>query len=206
MYRIGMMTARAAAVSCAFLISGCAGQVDPTPLPGPPAEPAPPGAASVTVPASTAAPGSQIEVRASGFAGNTMVELGFGPPQSEFTVVRQVRTNSAGELNTSITIPTTANRGRPYVVVVQETDNEPRAVSDPFVVGAPGDAVSLHGTLTDEGVECPAMRDPAGALYTLATTDLEWGPGTQVMVRGTIAGASTCMQGTTIDVSNIERH
>lgn len=201
MYRIGMTTTQAAAVGCALLLSACANQTDP-----PPSMPSPPGEASVTVPTSTAAPGTQIDVRAVGFAASTTVEVGFGPPNSEFSVVSQASTNAAGELNTNITIPESARRGRPYVVVVQERDHEPRAVSDPFVVGSAGDSVSVHGRLTDEGVECPAMRDPAGTLYTLATGDLDWGPGTQVMVRGTIAGMSTCMQGTTISVSSIERH
>lgn len=201
MYRNGITITQAAAVGCVFLLSACAGQADP-----PPSMPSPPGEASVTVPVSTAAPGTRIDVQAGGFAVSTTVEVGFGPPNSEFTVVSQANTSAAGELNTSITIPASAMRGRPYVVVVQERDHEPRAVSNPFVVGAAGDSVSVHGSLTNEGVECPAMRDPAGTLYTLATNDLDWAAGTQVMVRGTIAGMSTCMQGTTISVSSIERH
>lgn len=88
--------------------------------------------------------------------------------------------------------------------MVTSPDHDPRETSDPFVVGSPGDAVSVHGELTDEGVECRALRGPFGTLYTLAVSDLEHSPGSEVMVEGTIAGASICMQATTIDVESIE--
>lgn len=176
--------------------------------PGDPMPPgdAPPEAATVTVPTSTAAPGSSITVQAAGFTANTTVEVGFGPPRSEYTVVTEMQTDAEGRLEATVEVPTWANRGEPLVVVVTEPDHDPRAVSDPFVVGAPGDPVRLHGELTDEGVECPALRGPFGTLYTLAVSDLEHGPGTEVMVEGTIAEASICMQGTTINVESIEAH
>jgi hypothetical protein len=65
--------------------------------------------------------------------------------------------------------------------------------------------VVVVGTLTDEGVECPALRDEEGELYTL-TGDLgDFGPGDRVRVEGTVARFSICMQGTTLAVERIER-
>src|SRR5687767_6837729 len=61
--------------------------------------------------------------------------------------------------------------------------------------------VTVTGTLTTEGAECPALRDAQGNLYTLTPPDLHgFGPGDQVCVKGARAEISTCMQGTTIVV------
>src|SRR5690606_32847699 len=119
--------------------------------------------------------------------------------------IAQARSDARGNLSTRVTVPEWADRGRPYVLVIDEPGLEPRAVSEPFVVGTGGDRVVVEGTLTDEGVECPALRDRHGTLYTLAVRELDLGPGTAVRVEGTIAEASICMQGTTLDVERLER-
>jgi hypothetical protein len=65
--------------------------------------------------------------------------------------------------------------------------------------------VEVIGVLTDEGVECPALRADGGRLYTL-TGDLQgFRPGNRVRVVGTLAEVSFCMQGTTLAVQRIER-
>ena len=59
------------------------------------------------------------------------------------------------------------------------------------------------GVLTDEGVECQAFRSEDGELFTLIG-DLEgYGNGDKVVVCGTIASISFCMQGTTLVISYI---
>ena len=62
-------------------------------------------------------------------------------------------------------------------------------------------AVCIKGTLTDEGIECQAFRSTDGELYTLMGDLKDFQNGDQVVVCGTIAGVSFCMQGTTINVS-----
>ena len=64
--------------------------------------------------------------------------------------------------------------------------------------------VTVTGTLTGDGVECPAMEGDDGALYTLAGDIGSFGPGDRVRVTGEIAEMSFCMQGTTIQVQAIE--
>lgn len=67
-----------------------------------------------------------------------------------------------------------------------------------------GDTLRVTGTLTREGVECPALRGDDGRLYTLATRrDLGFDPGDRVTVEGSLAEVSFCMQGRTIDVDRI---
>lgn len=67
------------------------------------------------------------------------------------------------------------------------------------------DAVRVTGTLTDEGVECPALRGDDGTLYTLnrgATSGFQVGD--RVTVVGKVAELSFCGQGTTLDVQSIK--
>jgi hypothetical protein len=70
--------------------------------------------------------------------------------------------------------------------------------------GNAGQMINVRGTLTDEGVECQALRGDDGELYTL-TGDLSgFEEGDRVKVRGTIAEISICQQGTTIEVQSIK--
>lgn len=66
-------------------------------------------------------------------------------------------------------------------------------------------AICLRGTLTGEGVECQAFRSDDGDLYTLMGDLNDFQTGDSVVVCGTIATVSFCMQGTTINVSWIGR-
>jgi hypothetical protein len=61
--------------------------------------------------------------------------------------------------------------------------------------------ICVKGRLTDEGVECQALRSTEGELYTLVGNLGDFTNGDEVVVCGTIAEISFCMQGTTINVS-----
>jgi hypothetical protein len=67
--------------------------------------------------------------------------------------------------------------------------------------------VTVTGTLTDEGVECRAMRDDEGVLYTLTpkATVAEFQPGDRIRAFGKIAEISMCQQGATIEVTAVEK-
>lgn len=60
--------------------------------------------------------------------------------------------------------------------------------------------VCVKGKLTDEGVECQALRTADNELYTLVGDLQGFQVGDEVYVSGTIAEFSFCMQGTTISV------
>lgn len=65
--------------------------------------------------------------------------------------------------------------------------------------------VRVTGTLTDEGVECPALRGDDGQLYTLNRDAVEgFEVGDRVTVVGKVAEISFCQQGTTLDVLNVK--
>lgn len=61
--------------------------------------------------------------------------------------------------------------------------------------------ICVKGKLTDEGVECQAFRSTDGELFTLVGNLNGFQNGDEVVVCGTIAEISFCMQGTTIIVS-----
>jgi hypothetical protein len=74
------------------------------------------------------------------------------------------------------------------------------------VAGGAADAGhTLSGRLTSEGVECPAFRDEAGALYTLQGDLKGFGPGDAVCLRAAPGGISFCMQGTLLTVLDIAK-
>lgn len=185
-----------------FALAACQQYTPPVDAP-PPAEPG--DGAHVEVDATTVAPGGPLPILAEGFPPDTPVQIGVGQPDSEYSVIAQATTDADGRVETTIDVPGWAMAGTPYVVVVAQDGADPRAVSEPFVVASPGDAIEVVGTLTDEGVECPAVRGVGGELYTLATDDVGWPPGTDVRVEGRVAEVSLCMQGTTLEDVTVQR-
>ena len=67
-------------------------------------------------------------------------------------------------------------------------------------------SITVIGILTDEGVECQAMRSKDdNKLFTLIGNLEGFKNGDQVQVIGKIAEVSFCMQGTTIAVDKITK-
>lgn len=189
-----------AAATAALLLAGCAGTS------GDPDVPDPGYAAPVIqVSPNEGTVSSDVEVMVNGFPPGERVEIGFGPPASEYEVLTHGFADPEGTLTLVVEVPTWADTGREYVFVADSNGPGEAAVSDPFMVrrtdGA--DMVHLTGVLTDEGVECPALRSDQGGLYTLAGETGRFDTGDRVEVHGTVAEMSICMQGTTISVEDI---
>lgn len=183
----------------AFALAGCqtearSGGGDPTPA-GP----------RVNGPVSTVAPGSEIQVRATGFTQFGNVRVSFGQPAAEHKLVLETGADGEGRLDLRLKVPAWAEPGHPYVVVIAAPGYVPRAVSEPFIVANGGELIRVDGTLTTEGTDCITMRDQAGTLYTLAGSSPELEVGTSVTVQGRVAAASACAQGTALVVDSIQR-
>ena len=204
---VRLRTRPAVAAALAALTLACASDSDGT-AGGEPVDGAePPGnGAAVTLGSHAGAPGDEVRVGGRGFPAGAELDLGFGPPESEYEVLRTVTADARGEVDVAAAVPPWAERGRTYLFVLAAPRNDPRAVSEPFhVTGADG-TVTVEGEITDEGVECLAMRGRDGTLYTLAGGDTEGlSPGDAVTVEGTVAEMSICMQGITLDVTRVER-
>jgi Protein of unknown function (DUF5818) len=63
-----------------------------------------------------------------------------------------------------------------------------------------GSAICVKGRLTEEGIECPALRTDEGNLFTLIGDLGDFHSGDDVFVCGTVSAQSICMQGTTINL------
>lgn len=153
-----------------------------------------------------------------------MVEIGAGPVASEYEILDRARTDRSGAIDERVWLPDHARPDREWVFVVTTTDHASRARSNRFEVrsresGRPADrdrrarrpvsrdsdseSVTVVGVLVDEGVECPAIRGEDGRLYTLAGGGRDIPVGTRVRVSGAVAEVSTCMQGTTLGISEL---
>lgn len=188
--------------------------------------------ASVSVEPLAGPPGTDVQVRVANFPPDVAVDIGFGPTRTEFRLLARTVTGSDGTSAAAVRVPGDAVPGRPYVFVAAYAPSLLQLASDTFRVTAPGAGpgatadttaggnmgtdtsggtaagageVRVTGRLTDEGVECPALRGDDGKLYTLAGDTGGFKPGDRVAVVGTVAEMSICMQGTTIGVRTIEK-
>jgi hypothetical protein len=164
--------------------------------------------ANLAVAPAEAGPGAQVMLTAVGFPGKTKVNLGFGPPRQDYTVLATAVTSDRGMIEQAVTVPGSATPGETIVFTAETEDGRVRLVSEPIAViepgPPPGTKISVTGTLSSEGAECPALRGDDGKLYTL--TDPSAGgfrPGDRVHVTGEVAGMSMCMQGITVTGATI---
>ena len=83
-----------------------------------------------------------------------------------------------------------------------ETDMpDPPAAPAPEAVSSEEQCVV--GLLTEDGVECPAMQSMEGEVFTLIGDLQGRGAGDMVCACGHPVEMSTCMQGTTIELTRI---
>lgn len=92
------------------------------------------GEAGILVTPASASVAEEVSIRAWGFEPADTIVIGFGPPQAEYEVLREVVTDSTGTAWASISVPDWAEEGRSYVWVAADRDNDPRAVSEPFTI------------------------------------------------------------------------
>ncbi len=149
-------------------------------------------------------PGTVVTLRSTNMPAITPVRIGVGALRFGFEEVAQVMTSDRGVLSITVEVPEWAQRDLIHRFIVFDFYFNPIALSDIFHVTDADGMVLRRGQLTDEGVECPALRGDDGVLYTLTGSLAEFKAGDDVVVEGTLPEASICMQGTTIQVVRIE--
>ena len=100
---------------------------------------------SVTIDPLSGPVGSEIAVRATGFSPGNTVSVGIGRANSETTTSFQAEIPADGVLETSITVPQSADPGEPWRVLI--LGDEARALSDDFIVTATSGEVAPCGSI-----------------------------------------------------------
>ena len=148
-------------------------------------------------------PGTDVSITMEHLAVSQRVGIGFGS-MSGHEILGRADADREGFLSTSVGVPAGAEPGPHFFLVTDQTDR-PIAISNVFIVTAPDRSLLVRGWITDEGVECTAMRGEEGELYTLVGVLGDASPGESVEVAGTISEISMCQQGLTVDVSQLRR-
>ena len=91
-----------------------------------------------------------------------------------------------------------------FVMAATACASSPASPGEVSVTPA-GPVLKVQGALTADGVECPALRADNGDLYTLLGDLKGFRSGDRVSVEGTRVEISYCMQGTTLQVTHIDR-
>jgi hypothetical protein len=206
-----MMRGTAVASMLAIAFTACAReQSERTDAPGSPAG----GAAAAPAAGPPARPqlqlsprggpaGSEVTISFSGLAMREPVEIGFGD-MGEHVILSPAQADVDGNISTTVRVPADATPVTHFFFLANSETGQVVATPTAFLVMPADGRVTVSGRMSDEGVECRAMRGDAGELYSLTGPD-DWPePGTKVTVVGRIAEMSMCQQGLTIAVESIK--
>lgn len=128
------------------------------------------------------------------------VHVGVGATRTGFEALSEGEQGMWGEVSGAIAIPETAPYDRALLIVAFDAIFAPIGLSDPFHVTRADGTLERTGRITDEGVECLAMRDGDEFLYTLVGNTDGLSDGDLVVVEARYVEMSACQQGTTLEV------
>ncbi|MGJ3230425.1 MAG: DUF5818 domain-containing protein [Oceanicaulis sp.] len=155
-------------------------------------------------------PETEVTIEAYNLRPNSWVTVGAGVYESEWSRVREARTDSNGDLSVSLETPDWADPGDDLIFVV-DTDWGVTLRSDVFDVVDPDtgrdsqDRVYAFEGRVREGAECYTLEAEDGNEYALVSGDVRFTAGEYVRVEGRRADASFCQEGAfTLDVGLIE--
>jgi len=176
-------------------VSGCCDVAETTP--------------QVSVSPDTAIPGESVVVEATGLPPSTDVMIAAGPSEADLAPLLPARTDNLGRVRAEVPLPAAAGETDSYVFGVRLGGGRTAAISDPIRIDGDPEVAGparITGTVSSEGVECPAVRGDDGRLYTLEGRGMpSLRPGDRITVLGTPVQVSYCQQGTTLEVRQIDR-
>lgn len=105
-------------------------------------------AASVSVAPDTATPPADLTLTAQGFPPHTRVEVGAGPPRSEYDVIAEATTDGHGGLHHVVHLTASADEGW-LVFVVATDDFRVKAVSEAVRILPSGSARPASATMAE---------------------------------------------------------
>jgi len=105
--------------------------------------------ASLTVGVASAIPGQTVNLSGTGFPTNGVVEIGIGPPESEYEIIGNTQAGADGRFSTQITVPTYVESGEQWLFVA-EVENA-KVIADPILITS----ASTSTPASDTGVNEP---------------------------------------------------
>lgn len=171
----------------------------------PPPPPPPPAGETIALSPSSGRTGTIVELTVSGYPRNAELRLLAGTRRNRLSEIQVFSVNRRGRATLEVRIPSWAADSPRFYFATELLDGGRRVTSDAFRItsGNQANNVTVDGTLTREGVQCPAMRGDNGQLYTLAGNLGGYRAGDRVRVVGRPVQASICQQGTTIELQSI---
>jgi LysM repeat protein len=168
---------------------------------------------TIAVAPRAAGPGAPVTVSGANYVPGRFVEIGVGPPESEWRSLERTRVRADGEVETIVRVPASAVPGEELVYVIQSRDghtevSRPIEVVDRRRPGSPdeGEGVRTETGRLEAGTECMQLATPDGLSFSLVGLSDRFMPGDHVRVTGETADMSFCMQGAaTIEVENARR-
>lgn len=152
-------------------------------------------------------PRENVFITASGFEPGASLRILAGEGPYRLDPIDAVRADRRGRVEQPVKLPEWARPGMRIYFALQSRDGRDRVVARPYeVVGRSRperNAIEMSGTITRQGVECPAMRGDDGRTYSLLGDIRGFRPGDRVSISGRIAEMSICQQGTAIEVRRI---
>ena len=112
-------------------------------------------------------PGTVVSLYTENLPLQAKVHVGVGATRTGFEALHEAEQGMWGEVEASIIIPETAPWDRAVLLVAFDAIFAPIGLSAPFHVTRADGILRRTGEITGEGVECLAMRDTDGFLYTL---------------------------------------
>lgn len=147
--------------------------------------------------------GTEVSIYTENLPLQAKVHVGVGATRTGFEALLEAEQGVWGEIEATITIPETAPWDRAVLLVAFDATFAPIGLSDPFHVTRADGMLQRTGEITSEGVECLAMRDTDGFLYTLVGNTDGLVAGEPVVVEARYVETSICMQGTTLEVVRV---
>ena len=144
--------------------------------------------------------GTMVTVYTENLPLQAKVHVGVGATRTGFEALSEGEQGMWGEVSGAIAIPETAPYDRALLIVAFDAIFAPIGLSDPFHVTRADGTLERTGRITDEGVECLAMRDGDEFLYTLVGNTDGLSDGDLVVVEARYVEMSACQQGTTLEV------
>ena len=147
--------------------------------------------------------GTEVSIYTENLPLQAKVHVGVGATRTGFEALLEAEQGVWGEVGATITIPESAPWDRAVLLVAFDATFAPIGLSDPFHVTRADGILQRTGEITSEGVECLAMRDTDGFLYTLVGNVGGLEAGQPAVIQARYVETSICMQGTTLEVVRI---